>query len=544
VEESLGTWVAEVAGTDLYTVTVSLSNGQAVTEYFCDCPYDGKLCKHVVAVLYYLRDKVKKTAGEPKRKASKNKFEDLLSKITIGEFKSFINQYALKNKDFKIAFEIFFADKDDSINIGEKYNGIIKKLVKQFSSHGFIDRRSSTGLSKEVDKLIGDAHNLLNKNNPTDAFSIACSVVKEMMQVITHCDDSNGSIGDIFFSAIALIGKIADLAVVDMQENIFKFLQAQLKDRVYFEYGNFGYELFSIFKQLAVTLNKRVEFLGFIDARLPELTGRYDNYQRDYFNSEKISFLQETGATAEAEKLVAQNMDIVEIRHAEALKLIDKKDYKNAKILIAGGIELAEKNRHPGTVANWEKELLHIAVLENDIATVRQYLKKFAFDRGFNKQYYQQLKKTYARAEWHEIIEQIINETTNKITNEYSNRKWQGVSTQLLYALAPLYIEEQYLDKLLALVKNERQLDTIMSYHHSLLAQYPAELLQLYLPALERDGDVGSNRDHYAALVAKMKQIIKDIPGGQAEVLTVAMRLKVKYIRRPAMVDELNKLWK
>ncbi len=543
IEEINGIWTAEVAGTEFYTVTVSLENDQTINECFCDCPYDGDVCKHIVAVFFYLREELKNNKTKPKNKVNKKgRFEDVLSKINTGEFKTFISYYAAKNKDFKTAFEIYFADKDESIDIGEKYSSLIKKLIKQYSSRGFLDYRSSSGLAREIDKFIGDAQHLFNKNNYADAFAVACVLLKEMMEVITYCDDSSGAIGDTLCNIIELIGEIAGSAVADMKETIFNILQNELKNDIYFGYGDFGYELFYTYKLLAIELGKHKEFLVFTDAKLTRLTGKYDDYSRRFFNTEKIDFLEKTGNSDEAALLIIRNLDIASVRQGEVDKLMAKKDFANAKLMIAGGMEIAEKNKEFGTVAKWEKELLHIAELENDLELVRRYNKKFALEHSFDRQHYSKWKKTYTRAEWNDVIEQEINVIIEKINREYGNKKWGSVNTQLIYALAPVYIEEQYLDRLLDLVKKEEKLDTIMLYSNYLLEQYPEELLQMYLPALEQDGDDSSNRDHYAALVAKMKQIIKDIPSGREQVLTVAKKLKLKYPRRPAMIDELNGL--
>jgi uncharacterized Zn finger protein len=50
-------WVAEVSGSDDYTVTVSLSPSGEILESACDCPYNaGSICKHQVAVFHALRE--------------------------------------------------------------------------------------------------------------------------------------------------------------------------------------------------------------------------------------------------------------------------------------------------------------------------------------------------------------------------------------------------------------------------------------------------------------------------------------------------------
>ena len=54
-EESPGEWFATVCGTEHYEVIVSLV-GDEIADWECDCPYDGNICKHVVATLLAIRD--------------------------------------------------------------------------------------------------------------------------------------------------------------------------------------------------------------------------------------------------------------------------------------------------------------------------------------------------------------------------------------------------------------------------------------------------------------------------------------------------------
>ena len=54
-EESPGEWIATVCGTENYEVTVSME-GNEIIAWECDCPYDGNICKHVVATLLAIRD--------------------------------------------------------------------------------------------------------------------------------------------------------------------------------------------------------------------------------------------------------------------------------------------------------------------------------------------------------------------------------------------------------------------------------------------------------------------------------------------------------
>lgn len=92
------------------------------------------------------------------------------------------------------------------------------------------------------------------------------------------------------------------------------------------------------------------------------------------------------------------------------------------------------------------------------------------------------------------------------------------------------------------LVSKENNVETVLQYHDHLSKQYPLELMAIYLPAFERKGDKADSRKAYADLAYKMKMVLKDIPAGKGKMMALAQRLRQKYPRRPAMIDELNKI--
>jgi len=542
-------WQGQIEGSDTYSVEIKLTAGKKIDEYSCDCPFDGSICKHIAAFLFAIRDELNKPETKIGKNINKNVFETVLKKTHLEELQNFVRQHALKDKNFKTQFELHFAEKDDRIDISIKYAELIKKAVKKHSDRGFLDYRATINIAREIDDITNTGNDFIRKGNYRDAFLLAKTVLKEAVEIVTYCDDSNGSMGGAVDGAIRLIELIATSkdAAIELLEQLFVFLQTELKEDVYFSYGDFGYDLFSIFQNLALQLNRQEDFLAFIDMRIAGAKGEHDGYRREHFKTSKIDFLKAAGRNGEAEKLVEQNMDIVEIRQGEVRKAIAKKDFEYAKKLINDGIKIAEGKKHPGTVTQWEKELLHIAVLEKNIEAVRYYTKRFAFDHWFNKEYYNEFKKTYITTEWKEVIEKYIEEQIKHITQEHKknkNNSWYQPNPPLLDKLAPVYIEEQYWDRLLELVQKETDIDTVLKYHDYLVKRYPAELLEIYLPLFNSGGDKANDRNSYAALVSKMQKVMKDIPTGKEKIIAVAQSLKQKYPRRPAMIDELNKITK
>ena len=157
------------------------------------------------------------------------------------------------------------------------------------------------------------------------------------------------------------------------------------------------------------------------------------------------------------------------------------------------------------------------------------------------------MEKTYQPSEWKAIIESLIENTIKNITQKHQqnkNKPWYQPNPPLLHELAPIYIEEKYWDRLLALLQKENSLDTVLQYHQHLVKIYPAELSLIYFLLLEISGDKASSRSEYAHLVTKMKMMIKDLPGSKSKIVAIAQSLKTKYPRRPAMIDEFNKILK
>lgn len=229
-----------------------------------------------------------------KKGSGKNSFSSLLKKITLEEYQKFIGHYASKSEDFKIEFEVYFSDKGDNIDVSQKYTTLTQKLIRRYTDGGYIDYRATYGLSQEVDRMIETGYDMVNKSNFRDAFSMTKPALKEMMKVITYCDDSDGNIGESIDNAIQLIDNVAkaEEAAIELKEEIFIFLQRELENEEYFDYGDFGYNLFSIYQYLILSISKNEDYLNFIDNQVAKLTGTYDNYKKEFYLKQKIDFFK------------------------------------------------------------------------------------------------------------------------------------------------------------------------------------------------------------------------------------------------------------
>jgi hypothetical protein len=289
----------------------------------------------------------------------KTPFEALLGKISLQEYRAFVRHYAARNKDFRTEVEVYFADKDDRIDISEKYDELIQKLIAKHSERGFISYRAASELERDVDRLLDAGRTFIAEANYRDAFALTKPVLRAMIEVQSTGDDSSGSLGGAVMKAIEVLETIADApaAAPALKEEMFAFLQGELADYTYFNNGDFGYELFGIYRSLALQLAKTEAFEQFVDAWLAKLTGQHDRYDREFYLDHRISFAEATGRPEEAEKVIRQHLDIVSVREGEVDKALENRDFGAAKALIADGIRVAETRNHPDNVAHWQKEL-------------------------------------------------------------------------------------------------------------------------------------------------------------------------------------------
>jgi hypothetical protein len=541
-EDSPGNWSAVVSGSEDYEVGVVLS-GRNVAETFCDCPYDGgPVCKHVVAVLYALREQ----AASPKRASEKVKrltFEDLLLKVSAGELRDFVRHQRQGDREFGEKFMLFFAEKDPRIDVSAKYEGLIRGIVRHNSSKGFMEYRQTFAFSKEIRSVLSAADTAIAQKNYRDAFAIAKALCHEVMQLIQVSDDSAGNIGGVLSSGVQIFESIAEAPTVspELLDELLRHLEKQLLDKSWFDYGDYGYDLLAVAEKAALRTQPEA-FLNLLDALAKTHVGKYSDYQQDHFKKVRIRFLQGIGRAEEAEKFVAANLDIVEVRMGVVQQAIDKQDFIRAKQLVAEGIQIAEGKKHSGTVATWEKVLLDIARRENDVETVRRITHQFAFDRGLNVEFYQAWKATYSPAEWPAVIERYIQAVIEAEKAHPRRGVWDVLEHALFLRLSPIFIQEEQWERLLNLLPKdpgERELAAVRPY---LARRYPQEILALYLPMLENLGDNTSNRKEYAQLAELMRKLKQDIEGSHTAVDRLAAKLIQKYPRRPAMEEELERV--
>ena len=146
-------------------------------------------------------------------------------------------------------------------------------------------------------------------------------------------------------------------------------------------------------------------------------------------------------------------------------------------------------------------------------------------------EYYQKLKSTYSKDKWSDKSEEIINKLKGK------NQKG-GYSE--VRALAEIFIEEKYTDRLLKLLQiNSKKISFIDEYADYLKKSYPKDLLTFYEEGVKRYAK-STGRDIYNE-AANYLEKMKKIKGGKEKVKALIQYFREQYKNRRAMMEVLNK---
>jgi uncharacterized Zn finger protein len=107
-----GMWMAEVEGSDIYSVDIELA-GDEIVSWDCDCPYDhGDICKHVVAFLLYIRENGDEhpVGCEIPPSLTQKRLSKILKRTNRRELILFLSRYAENDPDFYRAVVSNFSD--------------------------------------------------------------------------------------------------------------------------------------------------------------------------------------------------------------------------------------------------------------------------------------------------------------------------------------------------------------------------------------------------------------------------------------------------
>ncbi len=523
---------ATVEGTEDYIVRLKVKNS-IVTENSCTCPYDyGSVCKHVAAVIFYMqqenldlqpsRKKKKSTESKPstKRKTIAEQIDGLLEDLSHDELKQFIKEQGITNKTFRQIFITEFAHRD-SDESEAMYTQQIKSILRAAKGRdGYIDWSGVRMVGDAVYNLLDNAKKHAESKNHQSAVFICLAVLEEMIEAINYVDDSNGDISGNIETAFDVLGQIASK---ELPESVRLYLLESCKtlhNKGSFSGWGWHITLLHIATQLVKTEKEAETISSLLDQ------SQRSEYDKEHAIEVKYDLIKKMKGSTDAEKFIEQNLSNPTLRRTAIDKAISDKNYDKAISIARNGIAYDTKDK-PGLALEWYDWLLRIAMTQKDTSKIIEYA-HFLFVDGFrhDQDYYAIMKKHIEPNRWTDFVEKLVEDIKK-------GKRWSNT-----YAIANIYITEQWWPKLLQIVQQNPSLSNTQSYEQYLTKDYPDEIALIYEQGVIDLLKNANGRNQYQEACRFMRRMIK--LGARERVNTLVEKFRKEYPKRKALMEELG----
>lgn len=448
-----GTWFAEVEGNyGNYEVEIKANNNSESADYYCDCPYDGAICKHVAAVALAINDEKTITISSNDSEPDEENWEQLIKDARPKDLRNFMLDFGVKNQDFRHQIKLAFSKPvsvENTDNI-PYYQSQINGIFDNYDYRGFIDYRSSHKAMNDVTQFQIKADNYYSKGNLNEAFCISAAIAMEGVKAIQYMDDSSGECGGAIFEAFRVIENILNnnKPSHELKERIFNWLYEQVQNSDYRNYG-VGDSLEPLFFDTAASLKQLEIAYEFIDAKIIELD-KEDNWSKKYYLQsylgQKINLLQSEGCTAEADNIIDSYLHFEKFRQIRVEQALSANNPEEAEKLILDGIKISQQDGASGIVHQWKDRLLELYKQQKQAFKYNKLARELFIENTSDIKYFKIYKQTSPQDDWEEKRNKLIAELKNKKRGYYG-----GISID---NLAKIYIEEQMIDELFAIVSS------------------------------------------------------------------------------------------
>ncbi len=532
-EVSAGEYFAIVSGSEHYEVEIKIKNN-TITNIDCDCPYDGGICKHAVAVIFSIQAEalqlndiqVQTTAKSKKEKAVKEKTPKeqlalLLNQLEKEELITSLLELAAKDKSllYQLLSKYSYLNQEQTQVF---YTNQVKNIIKSAQARdGFIGYHEIKKLNNQIDELIENAKKQAQQKNKQGALFICWAIIEELISIIHSVDDSNGYVYGFVEEALELLN---DIATGEAKEEYATDIFYNCIEKIKIKLGD-GYGFLNSLIRLACVSMLQKEQVQVLKPYLKSTKeSKYDN---EFYARTEYDLIERFEGVKQAQEFLHQNLHYSSFREQVIKQAIELKDYPKAKKIANEGI--AFDKEYGGLRNAWWKYLLQIAELEKDKKTIVEIALFLFNDSHSDFTYYNIVKKNATSQEW----QQIIKETLEKLNSSTHWRKPYDT-------ISKIYFEEQQWDKLLATVTEFASFELLEKYEAALNEHFHNQLISLYERSIRNYLEKNVDRGHYVIACKAIRRLKAIIPNHNVNFLINEFR--EKYKRRPALIELINKI--
>ncbi len=189
-ETAPGEWEARVRGRETYEVTVILE-GDHIDEVDCDCLHDIAYCKHVIAVLYALKERLGLPAAPPAAKDNTATTTISIKHLPEELLRGFLANYSEIDKGFGKMIEAYVMAEE-----GEREKVLYEMRIRHAATAvaektGGIGEQSLPQFIRPVDALLKMAEQAIQEKNYNRVTDLLLAVIETVPELIPSMEQSN-----------------------------------------------------------------------------------------------------------------------------------------------------------------------------------------------------------------------------------------------------------------------------------------------------------------------------------------------------------------
>lgn len=528
-------WQASVSGTYLYDVEIQLS-GDQVSGWLCSCPYDGDMCKHVLATLLNIRQlqltnsviegTVSQTTTSQEKVKKPNKtqqLDELLASLSHEQLSHYIRTLLNKNRNLLNQFLLRYpkVNKIDDKKIVEHYSKLFNKIFASYADHDFIDYYAADNFFKDIDELFDNVNQSTMEVNTQLVVYLELS--KYLLNSIEKVDDSNGQVSELAKKLTDFVTHLGS----KLQNNDVDLFNKLLKTQFDEDYMNYSFN--EIFRPLLRQWSTKQLALRplYLQALDKAFKGRYETWQIKIVILDKFNFLLAWGEHNSAEQFAKDYLYIDEIREYFVCNAILQKKFTKAKELLNAALEKTKFNNNESL---WRNYLMDIAYLEKDVPAIRTGLVYKITHEYEIASYYQKLKETYPADEWQAAYAKLM-----QVLISHDERR-----------AIILNIEEQWAElyKLIqtALQQNAMRGEALFKRYLPMLDKhYPDKIVTQYADLISKLLATKAERRVYEKVAAELR-VLGLLTYGKAMQQQLLTQFRFQYKNRPALLQVLKQI--
>lgn len=397
-------------------------------------------------------------------------------------------------------------------------------IAKRRGIHrGFIDYHGCISVTRDFIEILEDAGQAAERGEYSFAYSVAALVLVNLAKLASTADDSAGGITDARSYVDDILEKVCSEVPYYSNEAEYIFLQSlkDSKNKAFEGWDEFAYSLLLPTARLATFENayKLYAVLDEFNAKLSQ--AKYSSWHLESDSLVRLAATTAVDGEQAAERFIDENLNYDGIRRLAIRQAMAKGEFARAEKLCRDKLNTVDRDYY--WTKEWYDALFDVYLKTDD----RQNQANLAEDLLVNKR----------DTKYYPVLKQLL-KGKGVWDSEYPSLL-ERLDRSLPYHLyMKILSQEGEISRLLGAIRNYPAM--VFDYGTQLSAAFSAETYALCLDEIRKQAGEANNRIQYKKVCSSIKKLFEY--GGIVEMDGIVAELKIKYPRRPALIEELNAL--